>query len=104
MDVALEYLLKDEWTMGNGQCHVCCGLGESFVYGVNQGTEWGHEKGCSLAKAIKSLGGNPFYKRTFYMRPYTNPKSEIFWTKVNDDYRKAFMKSFRKSLEKVKWT
>lgn len=63
MSHSLEYLKNKEWSMGNGQCHECCGAHEGW-YGhpcYMESESIGHEKTCSLAKAIKELGGNPLY-------------------------------------------
>lgn len=50
---AVRYLREREWTMGNGQCHDCCGLAP--------GRNWwtptiGHTRNCKLARALDSLG------------------------------------------------
>lgn len=59
--MALDYLLKQEWSMGNGQCPECCGVPESWhghsLYTTSD--EIGHELDCELAESIKDLGGNP---------------------------------------------
>lgn len=52
--IALAFLRKDEWTMGNGQCHVCCGCKPRRGWWTET---VGHERGCKLAKAIEALGG-----------------------------------------------
>jgi len=57
----IEYLLKDEWTMGNGQCGECYGKGMRFLR-QDMPEEIGHERTCGKAQAIKDLGGNPLIK------------------------------------------
>ena len=90
MSAALAFLLKDEWTMGNGQCHTCRGLGETFCYGPNEEAHWGHLPACELAVAIKALGGNPFYDKPVFVRPHRSPASGIFWEGVNEHAMLAF--------------
>ena len=56
---ALQFLRRDEWTMGNGQCGEC--------YGSSPGKDWwttshGHKMDCALAEAIQSLGGQVMWE------------------------------------------
>lgn len=53
VSIAVAHLRKNEWTMGNGQCHVCCGKDPDNGWWTH---EVGHEPGCSLAEALESLG------------------------------------------------
>ena len=57
---ALEYLKKQEWAMGNGQCPDCCGLGKFFTMQYDD-KDIGHKLNCKLAESIKELGGEPLY-------------------------------------------
>ena len=70
---ALKYLLKREWSMGNGQCPDCCGVPASWhghpLYLTTKGI--GHKKACKLALAIKDAGGKPLMIGQF--------KSDISW-------------------------
>ena len=58
------YLVKEEWSRGNGQCPVCGGLHPDWnEWGVNVPFEKiGHEKDCLLVLAMKEAGMNPIIK------------------------------------------
>ncbi len=58
---ALNSLLKYEWSMGNGQCHLCYGLGKGF-YPQNAYEEIGHKKTCGIGLAIREFGGDTYFK------------------------------------------
>ena len=60
---SLKYLLKREWSMGNGQCPDCCGVPKSWLGHplYLDGSGIGHEPKCSLAAAIAGAGGKPLY-------------------------------------------
>lgn len=60
---ALEYLLKKEWSMGNGQCPECGGVPESWFPHPLHATPdtLGHERNCPLAAGITDIGGTPLY-------------------------------------------
>lgn len=60
---ALEYLQRDEWTAGNGQCHVCWGVSRKWVPDFRYTSEsmTGHREGCALAVAIRSIGGETYF-------------------------------------------
>jgi len=63
MSHSLEYLKSKEWSMGNGKCPECCGVNEGW-HGhpcYMDAKSIGHEKNCSLAKAINELGVNTLY-------------------------------------------
>lgn len=62
--IALDLLLKNEWTMGNGQCIECHGVHDRWAGDFRYPTigTCGHEKGCQVALAIQELGGNPRFK------------------------------------------
>ena len=49
-----KYLRKKEWSMGNGQCDECEGLGPDML-GWDPST-FGHEKDCKFAKMMVELG------------------------------------------------
>jgi len=51
---SLKYLLRQEWSMGNGQCPECCGSKPDMGWWTET---VGHKPGCELAKAIESAGG-----------------------------------------------
>ena len=54
-----KYLLKKEWSMGNGQCDECCGLKPGFGAGSAMPAspdETGHYTKCKFAKMMKELG------------------------------------------------
>jgi hypothetical protein len=63
MNRALKYLLKKEWSMGNGQCPECGGVPECwFPHPLHAEPEsLGHKKYCVLARAIEEAGGKPLY-------------------------------------------
>lgn len=61
---ALEFLRKDEWTMGNGQCPDCCGHapGKWAPHPcVPTKAHEGHKPDCGRAAAITELGGAVVY-------------------------------------------
>lgn len=62
-DKTLKYLLKKEWSMGNGQCPECEGVPESwFPHPLcKTSSKLGHTRRCSLALAIKASGGTPLF-------------------------------------------
>ena len=75
---ALRFLLRDEWTMGNGQCHEC--------YGCKPRRGWwtdtvGHKPTCQLALAIQSLGGKVTWERKNYSR-----RRRILFAHVRKNY------------------
>ena len=56
---AAKWLRRKEWSMGNGQCPECCGMGEMIAanwkfHGMP--AEYGHKDGCEFAKALEELG------------------------------------------------
>ena len=54
----IDYLRKEEWSMGNGQCPECYGAPESF-HGHpchNTSDTIGHEADCDLALSLQELG------------------------------------------------
>lgn len=58
---AIKYLLKKEWSMGNGQCPECYGVPASW-HGHPlhlSGETIGHKAGCTLAEALRVLGQTP---------------------------------------------
>ena len=68
------YILHDEWTMGNGQCNTCCGIGPDLAkdhiksHEHHQHSDWGpwegsvgHKKNCLRALAMDELGLAPLY-------------------------------------------
>ena len=103
MSAALEFLTKTEWTMGNGQCGDCCGLGESFVFGWGCGgrDSWGHELMCPRAKAIESIGGNPFYKSTFAVYPMKDKIFEKMLNQRSEIVKRIRGKATRDSLSQL---
>jgi hypothetical protein len=59
-----KYLLDKEWSMGNGQCDECCGLGPDWGKGfMNEPLpeETGHTRNCKFAKMLKELGFTVHY-------------------------------------------
>ena len=55
----IQWLRKDEWTMGNGQCPDCCGCKPGGWVGhpcVPTSDYEGHEKGCPRAESLEELG------------------------------------------------
>jgi hypothetical protein len=67
MSEALDYLKKEEWSMGNGQCPKCCGVHAGWhghpCYMTTE--KIGHKPDCPLAGAIKSAGGSPLMQGDF---------------------------------------
>ncbi len=63
MSKALKFLLKNEWTMGNGQCDECCGGHKGWhdhpCYRGYEGT--GHSYNCGIGLAIRELGGETHF-------------------------------------------
>lgn len=73
MSAAYEFLRKDEWTMGNGQCPDCFGKAPGKWYRAPGGFRpahplaptpghEGHAPGCPRAAAIVELGGDVVYR------------------------------------------
>ena len=61
MKTTIEFLRKKEWSMGNGQCPDCCGLGVTFEK-QSDAKDIGHKKNCTRAKALRELGEKPLMK------------------------------------------
>lgn len=68
-DTAKAYLRAREWTMGNGQCHDCCGLKPGAWFGrlhphpsAPTKEHEGHYRKCKLAAALESLGEDVVYR------------------------------------------
>ena len=60
------YLTKKEWSMGNGQCYECCGLGPNFAKGMMNEPlpeETGHKRNCKFAKMLGELGFDVLYSK-----------------------------------------
>lgn len=53
---------KREWSMGNGQCDECYGLGLKFYPQRLSMSEIGHEEGCSIGLMIRECGGDVLFK------------------------------------------
>lgn len=58
MQKAIEYSRKDEWTMGPGQCHKCCGNSARWLglYGYPTMNYLWHVPGCELGETLESRG------------------------------------------------
>lgn len=56
----LLYLLKEEWSMGNGQCPACHQIPR--IWRGHPSYLVGHKADCGLAAAITELGGEPCMK------------------------------------------
>ena len=58
-----DYLKRQEWSMGNGQCPECCGVPASWHGHPCHMTAdtIGHELDCPLADAMAELGMRPLY-------------------------------------------
>jgi hypothetical protein len=67
MQDAKKYLKKREWSMGNDQCPDCEGVPPSWYRHPLHMTaaSIGHEAGCTLAVALRSLGEKPLMKGEF---------------------------------------
>jgi len=57
---------KHEWTLGNGQCKICGGMGPSFYHPEHhnpyrQPEDIGHEKNCLFALGMQALGLEPIF-------------------------------------------
>lgn len=61
--MVLDYLLKKEWSDGNGQCPECCGVPERWPpHPLFLTPETlGHKPDCDLAQSIEEVGGEPLY-------------------------------------------
>jgi hypothetical protein len=58
------YLTKKEWSMGNGQCDECCGLGPNWAKGcLNEPLpeETGHKRNCEFAKMLVEMDFDVLY-------------------------------------------
>lgn len=60
----LTYLLKKEWSMGNGQCPECCGVNEKWLGHILHldSKSLGHKEDCILANMLIENGFKPLYK------------------------------------------
>lgn len=65
---SIKYLEEREWSLGNGQCDECNGLGPKF-YGHHEAKELGHERSCKFAKLLVDLGAFPIYKGAYPKTP-----------------------------------
>jgi hypothetical protein len=76
---ALEFLKKEEWSMGSGQCPKCCGSNESWLgHPLHlDSKKIGHKSDCELALAIKETGGNTLFIGDF--------KSDLVYENFIDD-------------------
>jgi hypothetical protein len=57
-----EWLTKQEWSMGNGQCPECHGARPGYWYPhpcFTSADQEGHKQGCGLAEVMKQLGRTP---------------------------------------------
>jgi hypothetical protein len=68
MNKAIKYFRDKEWTMGNGQCHDCCGVHEGWhghlLHFDPKGI--GHKPDCKLALALIELGEKPLMMGDFH--------------------------------------
>lgn len=58
---AVEYLKKQEWSMGNGQCPECCGVSSKWLghpLHLDSSTI-GHKSSCGMAASLASLNVSP---------------------------------------------
>ena len=111
--LALEFIKKDEWSMGNGQCPKCGGVPASWHgHPLHMGTKSiGHAANCPLAAALKSLGDRPLMKGHFksdiefeefiddhgmigtrHKTPGGCPKLKAYDDKLQDDFDQRFFK------------
>ena len=111
MNYSLKYLKSKEWSMGNGQCPECLGAHEGW-HGhpcYMEEDSIGHGKDCSLAKAIKELGGDVLYRGEYKSDKqfeYYIDNNGIFGTRLKTEngcekynkYEKEFSDHFWKSV------
>ena len=76
-NIALKFLRSKEWTMGNGQCHECCGNKPRKGWWTDT---VGHAPTCKLAKAIESLGGKIVWERENHSK--ARRESARFWKMI----------------------
>lgn len=65
LETTIKFLRKDEWSMGNGQCHECCGNEPGKWYPhpcVPSPQHEGHAPNCDLAKALLELGQDVIFR------------------------------------------
>ena len=60
MKKTIKYLRKNEWSMGNGQCPICCGPKPRRGWWTDK---VGHKKDCKLAECLNELGENVIWER-----------------------------------------
>ncbi len=107
MKRTLKYLLKKEWSMGNGQCAECEGVSEDWLGHPLFLTSdlIGHEANCAVAELIKELGVAPLYIGDFtsaveYWRTITKNgffSTEIKTTEISAD-RQRFIDHWKSNL------
>lgn len=73
-------LRKYEWTMGNGQCHLCYGNGPAFK---DQSEFIGHHSKCLLATALRAKGEKVEFKHKNRSKEYAAHLAR--WNKMCDD-------------------
>ncbi len=61
----IKKIREDEWTMGNGQCGVCCGTKDGFNGHSNSYNEFemGHKEGCYKGEMLEYLGEKVLWQR-----------------------------------------
>lgn len=56
---SIRFIHKMEWSVGNGQCDCCEGMGPAFMGWPAE--ELGHSKDCKFATLMKEVGLKPRY-------------------------------------------
>jgi len=91
---AVEFLRRDEWTMGHGQCHSCCGNEPSDVWRRFAPYEYGHLPGCVLAEVIEDEG--EFVMRVGMLQgPRYRDKQERAWWEKRKLQDAAFRERYK---------
>lgn len=90
MKTTIAFLRKNEWTMGNGQCHVCEGCGPRVGWGP--WTKIGHKPGCCLGQSLEELGETVEWEHD---PPPLPPEMQAYWDRFDESVQKAFNEQVR---------
>jgi hypothetical protein len=71
MNKTIKHLRKREWSMGNGQCHDCCGSQPNVGWWTKT---VGHERGCKLALCLEELREKVVWERENKSKATRTPK------------------------------
>jgi len=74
MKKTIKYLKSKEWTMGNGQCHECCGNKPRHGWWT---PTIGHRKGCKLAICLEELNVKVVWERKNHSKAVSRFRNDM---------------------------